>query len=90
MKTVRIKDKHNMQPVECYEAESIEEKVRRVVNQNEPIEDGAPIIFQERGDGVKPEFNIRTDRWEHWQVEDARQDRKEAEESISKCQNQAT
>ena len=64
MKTVRIKDKHNMQPVECYEAESIEEKVRRVVNQNEPIEDGAPIIFQERGDGVKPEFNIRTDRWE--------------------------
>ena len=30
-------------------------------NQNEPIEDGAPIIFQERGDGVKPEFNIRTD-----------------------------
>ena len=64
MKTVRIKDKHNMQAVECYEAESIEEKVRRVVNQNEPIEDGAPIIFQERGDGVKPEFNIRTDRWE--------------------------
>ena len=46
MKTVRIKDKHNMQAVECYEAESIEEKVRRVVNQNEPIEDGAPIIFQ--------------------------------------------
>ena len=64
MKTVRVKDKHNMKPVECYEAESIEEKVRRVVNQNEPIEDGAPIIFQERGDGVKPEFNIRTDRWE--------------------------
>ena len=64
MKTVRVKDKHNMQPVECYEAESIEEKVRRVVNQNEPIEDGAPIIFQERGDGVKPEFNIRTDRWD--------------------------
>ena len=46
MKTVRIKDKHNMQPVECYEAESIEEKVRRVVNQNEPIEDGAPIILR--------------------------------------------
>ena len=46
MKTVRVKDKHNMKPVECYEAESIEEKVRRVVNQNEPIEDGAPIIFQ--------------------------------------------
>ena len=47
-----------------YEAESIEEKVRRIVNENEPIEDGAPIIFQERIDGVKPEFNIRTDKWD--------------------------
>lgn len=64
MKTVRIKNKHNMQSVEVYEAESIEEKVRRVVNECEPIEDGAPIIFQERIEGVKPEFNIRTDRWE--------------------------
>lgn len=64
MKTVRIKNKHNMQSVKLYEAESIEEKVRRIVNENEPIEDGAPIIFQERIDGVKPEFNIRTDRWE--------------------------
>lgn len=64
MKTVRIKNKHNMQSVKLYEAESIEEKVRRIVNENEPIEDGAPIIFQERIDGVKPEFNIRTDRWD--------------------------
>ena len=53
MKTVRIKNKHNMQSVKLYEAESIEEKVRRIVNENEPIEDGAPIIFQERIDGVK-------------------------------------
>lgn len=64
MKTVRIKNKHNMQSVKLYEAESIEEKVRRIVDENEPIEDGAPIIFQERIDGVKPEYNIRTDRWE--------------------------
>lgn len=64
MKTVRIKDKHNMVSVETYQGECIEKKVQRIVNENEPIEDGAPIIFQERGDGVKPEFNIRTDRWE--------------------------
>lgn len=64
MKTARIKNKHNMRPVRVYEAESIEEKVRRIVNENEPIEDGAPIIFQERIEGVKPEFNIRTDRWD--------------------------
>ena len=64
MKTVRIKDKHNMISVETYQGESIERKVQRIVNENEPIEDGAPIIFQERADGVKPEFNIRTDRWD--------------------------
>lgn len=64
MKTVRIKDKNNMISVETYQGECIEKKVQRIMNENEPIEDGAPIIFQERGDGVKPEFNIRTDRWE--------------------------
>ena len=64
MKTVKIRDKHNMVSVNTYEGECIEKKVQRIVNENEPIEDGAPIIFQERADGVKPEFNIRTDRWE--------------------------
>lgn len=63
MKTVKIKDKHNMHSVEIYEAETIEEKVRRIVDEKEPIEDGAPIIFQPRGEGVRPEFDIRTDRW---------------------------
>lgn len=63
MKTVKIKDKHNMHSVEIYEAETIEEKVRRIVDEKEPIEDGAPIIFQPRGEGVRPEYDIRTDRW---------------------------
>lgn len=47
-----------------YEGETIEEKVRRILNNNEPITDGAPIIWTERKDGVKPEHDIRTDRWE--------------------------
>lgn len=53
-----------MKSVECFEGEQIEEKVRRIVNNNEPITDGAPIIFTEKKDGVLPEFNIRTDRWD--------------------------
>ena len=61
MKRVVVPSINNFGPIQTKEGEYIEEKVRRVVNQNEPIEDGAPIIFQERGDGVKPEFNIRTD-----------------------------
>ena len=64
MKTVRIKNKHNMQSVKLYDAESIEEKVRRIVNK-EPIKDGAPLIYTERKDGVLPSYNIKTDRWEH-------------------------
>lgn len=64
MKRVKIKDKNNIISVECYEGESIETKVRRILDENEPIKDGAPIIYTEMKDGVLPEFNIRTDRWE--------------------------
>lgn len=44
--------------------ETIEQKVERVVNNGEPIEDGAPNIYTERKHGVSPEHDIRTDRWE--------------------------
>lgn len=64
MKTATIRDKNNMKPVEVYTAESIETKVRRIMDENEPITDGAPIIYTPFEEGVKPEYNIRTDRWE--------------------------
>lgn len=44
--------------------ESIESKVRRIVEEKEPIKDGAPIIFTERKDGVLAAYNPRTDRFE--------------------------
>lgn len=44
--------------------ESIETKVRRITENNEPITDGAPIIYTNRDDGVLPAYNIRTDRWD--------------------------
>lgn len=46
------------------EGETIEAKVRRILKNGEPITDGAPIIFTERKDGIVPEYDIRTDRWE--------------------------
>lgn len=46
------------------EGETIEAKVRRIMNNNEPISDGAPILYTERNEGVKPEYDIRTDRFE--------------------------
>lgn len=47
-----------------YEGETIEKKIRRIVNNREPITDGAPLIYTDRKDGVKPEMDIRTDRFE--------------------------
>ena len=49
---------------EFEDGESIENKVRRITENNEPITDGAPIIYTNRDDGVLPAYNIRTDRWD--------------------------
>lgn len=46
------------------DGETIETKVNRIVNNKEPIKDGAPLIYTDRKEGVKAEMNIRTDRWE--------------------------
>lgn len=47
-----------------YKGETIEEKIRRITTQNEPIKDGAPLIYTDRKNGVGAEYNIRTDRFE--------------------------
>lgn len=47
-----------------YEGESLEVKIMRIVNNKEPIKDGAPAIYTERKEGVMPSYNIRTDRFE--------------------------
>lgn len=47
-----------------YEGETIEQKIDRIVNNKEPITDGAPLIYTDRKDGVQPQFDIRTDRFE--------------------------
>ena len=65
MKTRIIKLQDNgLQSVECFEGESIEEKVERIVTNNEPISDTAPMIYTEKAQGVLPAYNIRTDRFD--------------------------
>lgn len=44
--------------------ETIENKIERMMNNNEPIGDIADIIYTERKDGVLPEYDIRTDKWD--------------------------
>ena len=49
-----------------YEGESIEEKVDRLMTEQQPIEadPNAAKIYTKRSDGVLPQYNIRTDKWE--------------------------
>lgn len=63
---VTIKDKgtFNDFELEHLEGEPIETKVRRILDENEPLTDGAPIIYTEKKEGVRPEYNIRTDKWQ--------------------------
>lgn len=49
---------------ESVEGETIEEKMQRILNNKEPIKDGAPLIYTERNMGVQAGYNIRTDRFE--------------------------
>lgn len=46
------------------EGENILTKVRRILDENEPLTDGAPLIYTPKADGVKPEYDIRTDKWQ--------------------------
>lgn len=57
-------DKTTLVVNEAYIGETIEQKIFRIINNREPISDGAPLIYQERKDGVQPEYDIRTDRME--------------------------
>lgn len=47
-----------------YETESQIQKLRRIVENKEPIKDEAPIIYTPKSKGVMPEYDIRTDRFE--------------------------
>lgn len=56
--------KSTMQSIEKLEGEPIESKIERIMQNKEPIKDGAPEIYTERKDGVIAAYNIKTDRFE--------------------------
>lgn len=64
MKTRIVKNVTDLQSVEQFEGEPIEAKIRRITENNEPITDGAPIVYTEKADGVVAGYNVRTDRFE--------------------------
>jgi len=60
----KIKQRTTLKVNNSVEGETIEQKIRRIVENNEPISDTAPIIYTERKDGVLPAYDIRTDRFD--------------------------
>ena len=60
-----ITNKTTICRLETREGETIEAKVRRVMSNNEPIHDEAPLIYTERKDGINPDYDIRSDRFDY-------------------------
>lgn len=54
--------------IKAYEAEPLEAEIRRMLNNNEPLEatPGAKNEYTDRKDGVINRFNIRNDKWEEF------------------------
>lgn len=66
MKTVRSRRGCINEPNLTYQAEPREVKLRKIISgEASNMEDGVfPTIYTEKKDGVQPEFDIRTDRFE--------------------------
>lgn len=47
-----------------YVAEPLEQRILRMLNNKEPITDAAEPLYTNRKDGVVPDTNIRTDKFE--------------------------
>nr|WAE43690.1 MAG: hypothetical protein [Microviridae sp.] len=72
-------------PNKSYIGMTIEQRVELIMHNGEPITDGAPQIYTERAEGIKPEYNIRTDRFEQ-AIEMTDQINKNAQEARKKRQ----
>lgn len=66
MKTAKNRKGCINNPDLTYEAEPREVKLRKIISgEASNMEDGVfPIIYTEKKDGVQPEYDIRTDRFE--------------------------
>lgn len=63
MKKVKITYTSSMY-TEIREGESIEKKIDRMTQTQEPIGETAPIVYTNKTEGIIPAYDIRTDKWE--------------------------
>lgn len=47
-----------------HEGRTIERQIAIAMLTNEPVDQSSPITFTKRSDGVLPDFDIRTDKWQ--------------------------
>lgn len=59
-----FKKMKGIKKIDAYKGEIIEDKVKRLTENKEPIKDAAPLVYTKKVDGVLPQFNIRTDKWD--------------------------
>ena len=45
------------------EGETLIKKIQRILDENEPLTDGAPMIYTPKEAGVRDDCNVRTDKW---------------------------
>lgn len=64
MKKRKIENRTYLRSNDSVQGEPIEHKIRRILQNNEPITDGAAIGYSDRKDGVLPQTDIRTDRFD--------------------------
>ena len=64
MKRNRLYEVTSIEFNDSVEGETIEEKIRRILDNKEPISEGADVIYTERKDGINPAYDVRTDRFE--------------------------
>lgn len=61
-----IKESHyvGFYVMEAYEGKTIEQRCREMVETGEPIKDTSPLIYTPKEKGVRPEYNVRADKWD--------------------------
>lgn len=61
----RIKQARSKENQEnAFVGNSIEDKVRMTMESGAPVEAISPMLYSERKEGVLPQTNIRTDKWD--------------------------
>lgn len=64
MKYPTFKQYTSLGNIKLAEGESIETRVRKMVESGEPITDTAPLIYTEKKDGIISDYDIRSDKFD--------------------------